>query len=592
MATGPDKAHPEEQAAAAPVAALKPFGPSPLRFFALEIALPALLLYIAGAALVIVVLVIMARDMDRLADTRGVAGMHAAVDSFLNDLGNSVADEGTWDEAYLNVVVTPSPAWMDSTWGDAARLGQSYDAVFVTDTEGAIQFAEDSVGSISGNIADRFHAARTMLIELDRRIAATGNATTISNFAADKSGLAGLAAISIHQSQGDGAVSRKARRILWIARHVTPGLLEEMTSRYQIPLASLVTLPEPDQSSIDLADADGRVAGTLAWTPDRPGDAAFTRALLIATAIYFAIGLAMVVGLGMIRRSLLRRAVAVQEAFDAVTRQSDIRPVLEVARKAIETIAPLETRHESIIDGVNAADFLIEYQPIFDLRAETLIGAEALLRWRRPDASLLLQEDLTADENATLLGRVGILAFRHAAHELAPFLGLRLTINVSAAQLMDDEFTDKVIGTLGATSFQASRLQLALNATRLPAVADLRQPLTTLRGLGVGIAFSDFVIGPATIDWVDPSLGDHVRLPKTMLTSVDDPARYALVEATLTLAKSVNWAVTVPFVERKEEAARLLRLGCREFQGKLFAEPMSVSALTALLLNPTTRKAG
>ncbi len=61
-------------------------------------------------------LVMMAREIDRLEEQRGVTAMAAALETFLNGLSDAVADEGTWNEAHLNVVVKPDPAWMDQTW--------------------------------------------------------------------------------------------------------------------------------------------------------------------------------------------------------------------------------------------------------------------------------------------------------------------------------------------------------------------------------------------------------------------------------------------------------------------------------------------
>ena len=68
--------------------------------------------------------------------------------------------------------------------------------------------------------------------------------------------------------------------------------------------------------------------------------------------------------------------------------------------------------------------------------------------------------------------------------------------------------------------------------------------------------------------------------------------RLKLVEATIEAARDAGIAVTVPFTARKEEAARLLRLGCREFRGPLLANPMPLAALTALILAPARPKAG
>ncbi|MDO8361091.1 MAG: CHASE4 domain-containing protein, partial [Devosia sp.] len=420
MAKGPRQlaVQPSEQPAA-PVVRPLPFGEKPLRTFALVIGLPAFLLYVASATLVIFVLSMMASEINRLEDSRGVRSMHAALDSFLNGLGDAVAGEGTWTEAHLNTVVKPDPAWMDTTWGAAARRGLGYDTVLVTDQAGTIQFGENNLGALTGNIGIHFPAARTMLRDLDRGISATGDATVESRFAADQSGTVGLAAISIHRSNSTGlSVSKQSRRILWIARHVTPSLLQDFAARFQTPLAVLTAIVDPDSSSIDLTDADGKVTGTVAWTPDRPGDIAFAHALRIASAVFFGIGLLLVIGLGLLRRAMLRRA-----APEVAIALGDAAASADEASATVSGAAPAIAEDPTLnspIDGITASDFEVEYQPIFDLRAETLIGVEALLRWKKPDKTPLLQETLPPALCAALLDRAGLIAIRHAVGEIAP----------------------------------------------------------------------------------------------------------------------------------------------------------------------------
>ena len=95
--------------------------------------------------------------------------------------------------------------------------------------------------------------------------------------------------------------------------------------------------------------------------------------------------------------------------------------------------APAEVASPSA--GINAADFSIAYQPIFDLRSETLIGVEALLRWTRAEAGDVAQEDLPTAERLPLLEQAGIIALRRAADELAPLGGLMLTMAVTPEQV-------------------------------------------------------------------------------------------------------------------------------------------------------------
>jgi len=596
---------PETSAAVTPAAALSPpaavispFGLKPRRTFALFIGLPAFLLYVLSAGLVIATLAIMGGEINRLEEQRGITAMHAALDSFLNDLSSSVSDEGTWDEAYLNTVVKPDPAWMDTTWGKTAQLGQSYDNVLITDQAGTILFGENASGPIKGSIMMRYPAARTMLHELDKGIQATGDATGVTRFAIDPDGTVGLAAISIHKADpGQLNVPREQRRILWIARHVTPGVLQSIAVRYQSPVAVLDNSPPDDASAIVLTDADGGPAGTIAWTPDRPGDIAFNHGLLVASVVFFGIGLALVIGLGFLRRAIERRATVVLAAQKAAIETAASSAATAGVAAAVATDAPTEEGEPSVIDGVNAADFIIEYQPILDLRSEELIGVEALLRWVKPDKTVLTQESLSPQDRAKLLDRAGVIALRRALGEVAPLLGIMLTLDVTPDQLHSGVYSEKVAGTCAATNFPARRLQLAVDAPLLPPAAEIATSINELRQFGVSIALSEYTIDPHTAPYLDAKLADRVRLSTTLTGRADGGAAHdALLTASIEAARAAGLAVTVPGLERKDQAARLLRLGCREFQGNLLAKPVAIAGLTQLALAPArpapVKKAG
>ena len=565
----------------------EPFGRKPLRTFALVVALPALVLYVSGALVVFFALVMMAAEIDRQEVQRGVTAMAAALESFRNGVSDAVADEGTWNEAYLNVVVSPDPAWMDSTWGATARLGASYNDVMVTDQDGIIQFGENNLGSIRGDIVAQYAAAESMLTELDDAISMSGDAAVVSHFASSGRTMAVLAAISIHRStQGEMSVPRQQRRILWIAKHVTSGTLQDIALRYQMPIAQLVTKVPPGDSSVNIIDGDGNIAGTLAWTPEQPGDVAFRHAAVTAFAIYFGLGLLLLFGLGWLRRVMMRRATKITAAFAEQTGSTS--PAAVAASSVVpEVKAVEEPEPDSAIAGVSATVFTVDYQPVLDLRSETMIGVETLLRWTKPDKSLLLQEDLNPRDCAIMMERAGVIALRHATGELAPLLGVTLSLAVTPQQIMNSVFSEKVAGTLGATNFQARRLQLSVDATLMPPAEIIAEQMAELRRMGIAIALTNFILSERTVDYLRPGFADRICLQPAMVSLVDaDPVRYKLIEATIEMARAASFAVTVPNVDRKEEAAKLLRLGCREFRGSLLAPPMPIAALTALILAP------
>jgi EAL domain-containing protein (putative c-di-GMP-specific phosphodiesterase class I) len=576
----------------------KPFGEKPLRTFALVIGLPAFLFYVLSAVLVVGALAVMSGDIDKAEYDRGLVAMHAALNGFLNDLANAVSDEGTWNEAYLNVVSNSDAAWMDQTWGETARIGQSYDNVLVTDADGNILFGENNLGPLTGKIATYYKAAPAMLDKLNKGIGATGDATTVSQFAADNAGMAGLAAISIHQSSpGTMTVPRQTRRVLWIARHLTTPILQDISTHYQLPLAMLVDVPGDDTSSIQVADATGKVAGTVAWISERPGAAAFDHAIIIAFGIFFLIGVMLAAGLGALRRAMVRRAKRIGEAEEARGAAIALKAAARNRRGGdIHEDEALQFGAAAInfpeLEGVRPSVFAVDYQPAFDVRAETLAGVEALLRWELSAERNLPEEQLSAAARRALLDRVGVHAIRQATVELAPLIGTVLTLGVTDHQLGNPEYAEKVLGTMGATNYPAQRLQLALDCGFLPEPDAIAETVATLRDAGVRLVLDRFVLVPATIELIARGWVDRVRLSPALTRDLDQsPARLKLIAATIETLREARIAITAPGVDRREDLARLVRFGCTEFQGALFAPPMPIKALTQLLLAPPIKRA-
>jgi EAL domain-containing protein (putative c-di-GMP-specific phosphodiesterase class I) len=147
---------------------------------------------------------------------------------------------------------------------------------------------------------------------------------------------------------------------------------------------------------------------------------------------------------------------------------------------------------------------------------------------------------------------------------------------------------------LAATNFPPERLQLEITESFL-----LNRPerataaLDELRARGILIALDDFGTGFSSIGYLRQFKFDRVKLDRSLVDMLDkDPVKAALVESTMVVAFAMGLSVTAEGVERREEAAALTRLGCREFQGFLFSKPLPLEALTRLLNQQGERKAG
>lgn len=241
--------------------------------------------------------------------------------------------------------------------------------------------------------------------------------------------------------------------------------------------------------------------------------------------------------------------------------------------------------------GLEAGEFDLEYQPIIDFRTQAILGVEALMRWNRRAAGPMgPAEFIPAAEASGLIDDLGMFALRRAIEEIGPLGDLKISVNVSAAQLRNPTLPQVVFSTLEEWGVAATRLQLEVTESFLVSHPDrAMQLIEQLRSSGITIALDDFGTGYSSIGYLKQFRFDRVKLDRSLVADIDsDPVQAALVESTMIYAYAMNLAVTAEGVERREEAALLSRLGCREFQGFLFARPLRLAQLQRLLAEEQT----
>jgi EAL domain-containing protein (putative c-di-GMP-specific phosphodiesterase class I)/GGDEF domain-containing protein/sensor domain CHASE-containing protein len=236
--------------------------------------------------------------------------------------------------------------------------------------------------------------------------------------------------------------------------------------------------------------------------------------------------------------------------------------------------------------GLEAGEFDLEYQPIIDFRTQAILGVEALMRWsRRAAGPMGPGEFIPAAEASGLIDDLGMFALRRAVEEIGPLGDLKISVNVSAAQLRNPTLPQAVFQTLEEWGVAATRLQLEVTESFLVSHPDRAiRLIEQLRQSGIIIALDDFGTGYSSIGYLKQFRFDRVKLDRSLVADIDsDPVQAALVESTMIYAYAMGLAVTAEGVERREEAALLSRLGCHEFQGYLFARPLRLAQLERLL---------
>ncbi len=246
-------------------------------------------------------------------------------------------------------------------------------------------------------------------------------------------------------------------------------------------------------------------------------------------------------------------------------------------------LANLESDLHAAIDN---GDVALLFQPQLALDTGEIVGVEALVRWDHPELGLLpaatLLETATSAELAVRLGN----HIRHRAMVLAAgwtnaLAGLRLSLNVTAADLADPKFLTALASAIADSGLPPHRLTLEVTEGALIAdMQDAVQTLDALRASGVRVALDDFGTGYSSLAWMARLPIDAVKLDRSFVLGLIGSERERLVvETIIQLSRQLGLNVTAEGVEDAAQLAATKRAGCDKVQGFYIAEPMDAATL-------------
>ncbi len=234
------------------------------------------------------------------------------------------------------------------------------------------------------------------------------------------------------------------------------------------------------------------------------------------------------------------------------------------------------------------------YQPIVDLKTDAITGAEALVRLRELDGSLMLpSEFIDIAEDTGLIIRLGAqvlaLASRRAASWVSRYSGqsLHVAVNVSARQMADSSFAQQVASELANTGLPAELLSLELTESALiEGNPTTEKTLNQLTALGIQLGLDDFGTGFSSLSYLKRFPIDFVKIDRTFTDGLGtDDNDTAIVKATIALSHSLGLRVVAEGVETIAQRDLLKELGCDFGQGYLFARPLDPMAIETMLNN-------
>lgn len=231
--------------------------------------------------------------------------------------------------------------------------------------------------------------------------------------------------------------------------------------------------------------------------------------------------------------------------------------------------------------GLAHGDFMLYWQPKVDLVHGHVVGAEALLRWKQADDSIVLPAAFLPQlENDDLIVEIGDYVIKEAVatlsrwHELA--LDLSASVNVAARQILSPDFMRKLRKALEGRADIAARLELEiLETAALEDLDKVKRLINECKALGVSTALDDFGTGYSSMTYFRRLPVDTVKIDQSfvrdMLENSDD---LAIVQGILGLTKAFGKTAVAEGVELIEHLAVLQNLGCHSAQGYAIGYPM------------------
>ena len=281
--------------------------------------------------------------------------------------------------------------------------------------------------------------------------------------------------------------------------------------------------------------------------------------------------------------TLLKRAdVAMYQAKGARTGSEVYDPERDLHSRERLTLMG-ELRH-AIADG----ELVLFYQPKADLASGHVSGVEALVRWAHPTRGLVPPDDFLPVAEQTGLMRPLTLwvietALRQTAEWRAAGTDLRVAVNVSLPDLLDQRFPEDVVRLLAETGVEPSRLQLEI--TENVVMADpvrVMDVLARISELGVELSLDDYGTGTSSLSYLKRLPVRELKIDRSFVMNMEAEQRDAvIVRSTVELARSLGLRVVAEGVESVEVWNQLVEFGCEIAQGYYLSRPIPGSEVAS-----------
>uniref|UniRef100_A0A486XT61 cyclic-guanylate-specific phosphodiesterase n=1 Tax=Rheinheimera sp. BAL341 TaxID=1708203 RepID=A0A486XT61_9GAMM len=240
-------------------------------------------------------------------------------------------------------------------------------------------------------------------------------------------------------------------------------------------------------------------------------------------------------------------------------------------------------------EAIREHQFLLYYQPKIDIRDNSIVGYETLLRWLRPDNTLVPPlRFISVAESTGLIVQIGewIIweACRFLSRQHSRGHNVSLSINLSVRQFRDDNLPEIVERIMQRTGANPANIIFEITESMLMGDTDAAiNQLNQLKRLGVSLSIDDFGTGYSSLSYLKRFPVDELKIDRSFVKDIpEDSNDMDIVAAIIAMAQKMNLRVVAEGVETIEQVEFLKNNACYQVQGYYFSIPLAEQELSRL----------
>ena len=242
---------------------------------------------------------------------------------------------------------------------------------------------------------------------------------------------------------------------------------------------------------------------------------------------------------------------------------------------------------QALRTAISSASIDVYFQPLISFIKNRIVGFECLARWNDPDLGFVPPDIfISIAERRGLITPLSKVLFGKALTAMAGWPDdMTMAFNLSPSQLVDDSTASSMMAQIRRHTIAPSRIEFEVTETAVMAnPAAAARVIQDIKSLGVQIALDDFGTGQSSLGRLRELPFDKLKIDRSFVSNlVEDVSSQVITRAILTMCDGLNITTVAEGIETREQAAKLISMGCHAGQGYLFGKAKNASDTEKLL---------